>query len=66
VDQGSKTSATESIPIVALGEAVLVHGAPTEAHISEMTALARAEQEQIKRKMRRTMRIFRQSQKKAA
>jgi len=28
--------------------------------------LARAEQEQIKRKMRRTMRIFRQSQKKAA
>ena len=49
-----------------LGEAVLVHGAPTEAHISEMTALARAEQEQIKRKMRRTMRIFRQSQKKEA
>ncbi len=49
-----------------LGEAVLAHGAPTEAHISEMTALARAEQEQIKRKMRRTMRMFRQSQKKAA
>jgi len=49
-----------------LGEAVLAHGAPTEAHISEMTVLARAEQEQIKRKMRRTMRMFRQGQKKAA
>ena len=49
-----------------VGEAVLAHGAPTEAHISEMTALARAEQEQIKRKMRRTMRMFRQGQKKAA
>jgi hypothetical protein len=49
-----------------LGEAVLAHGAPTEAHISEMTALARAEQEQIKRKMRRTMRMYRQGQKKAA
>jgi hypothetical protein len=49
-----------------VGEAVLAHGAPTEAHISEMTALARAEQEQIKRKMGRTMRMFRQGQKKAA
>ena len=49
-----------------LGESVLAHGAPTEDHISEMTALARAEQEQIKRKMRRTMRMFRQGQKKAA
>jgi len=49
-----------------LGETVLAHGAPTEAHISEMTGLARAEQEQIKRKMRRTMRMYRQGQRKAA
>jgi hypothetical protein len=49
-----------------LGESVLAHGAPTEDHISEMTALARAEQERIKRKMRRTMRMYRQGQREAA
>jgi len=47
-----------------LGEAVLAQGAPTEEHIAEMTALGRREQEEIKRRMRRTMRIFRQSQSK--
>jgi hypothetical protein len=49
-----------------LGEAVLAHGAPTEDHIYEMTALARAEQEKFKLRMRRTMRIYRQGQSKAA
>lgn len=49
-----------------LGEAVIAHGAPTEDHITEMNALARAEQEEIKRRMRRTMRIYRQGQSKAA
>jgi len=49
-----------------LGEAVLAHGAPTEVHISEMTELARAEQNQIKRKLRPTAKVFRQSQSKAA
>ena len=49
-----------------LGEAVLAHGAPTENHISEMTALARAEQKRIKRHMRRTMRFHEQGQQKAA
>jgi len=37
-----------------LGEAVLAHGVPTEGHIAEMTALACSEQDQIKRKLRRT------------
>jgi len=45
-----------------LGDAVLAHGGPTEAHISEMTALARSEQDQIKRKLRRTAKVFRQDQ----
>ena len=49
-----------------LGEAVLAHGAPTDAHISKMMALARTEQERIKRKVRRTMRMYRQGQEKAA
>ena len=49
-----------------LGDAVLAHGAPTENHISEMTALARAEQKRIKRQMRRTMRFYEQGQQKAA
>jgi hypothetical protein len=47
-----------------LGEAVLADGAPTEVHISEMTALARSEQDQIKRKLRRTAKVFRQGQSK--
>ena len=46
-----------------LGEAVLANGAPTEGHIAEMTALARSEQDQIKRKLRRTAN-FRHSQSK--
>jgi hypothetical protein len=41
---------------------VFARGAPSEAHISEIIALARAEQEQIKLRMRRTMRIYKQSQ----
>jgi hypothetical protein len=45
-----------------LGDAVLAYGGPTEAHISEMTALARSEQDQIKRKLRRTAKVFRQDQ----
>jgi len=49
-----------------LGEAVLAHGAPTEEHISDMTALARVEQKRFKLLMRRTMRIHKQSQSKAA
>jgi len=49
-----------------LGDAVIARGAPTEEHISEMNALARAEQEEIKRGMRRTRRIYKQSQSKAA
>src|SRR5439155_14065237 len=47
-----------------LGEAVLAHGVTTEAHIGEMTALARSEQDQIKRKLRRTAKVFRHSQSK--
>jgi len=47
-----------------LGEAVLANGVPTEAHITEMTALARSEQDQIKRKLRRTGKFFRHSQSK--
>ena len=47
-----------------LGEAVLAHGVTTEAHIAEMTALARSEQDQIKRKLRRTAKVFRRSQSK--
>ena len=43
---------------------MLPHGVPTEAHIGEMTALARSEQDQIKRKLRRTAKVFRQSQSK--
>ncbi|PYV74541.1 MAG: hypothetical protein DMG96_19890 [Acidobacteria bacterium] len=42
-----------------LGEAVLANGVPTEAHITEMTALAHSEQDQIKRKLRRTAKVFR-------
>ena len=49
-----------------LGEAVLARGAATEADISEMTALARAEQEKIKRHTRRTMSFYKQGQRKAA
>jgi len=49
-----------------LGEAVLAHGAPTEDHISQMTRLARAEQEKIKLRMRRMLRIYKQGQNKAA
>ena len=45
-----------------LGEAVLANGVPTEGHIAEMTALARSEQDQIKRKLRRTAKVFRQGQ----
>ena len=47
-----------------LGDAVLANGVPTEAHIAEMTTLARSEQDQIKRKLRRTAKVFRQSQSK--
>jgi hypothetical protein len=47
-----------------LGEAVLRRGAPTEEHISEMTALARSEQEGIKKRLRRTAGLFKQSQSK--
>jgi hypothetical protein len=43
---------------------VFARGAPSEAHISEIIALARAEQDEIKLRMRRTMRIYRQSQSK--
>jgi len=43
---------------------VLANGVPTEAHITEMTALARSEQDQIKRKLRRTGKFFRHSQSK--
>ena len=49
-----------------LGEAVLAHGGPTEEHISEMTRLARAEQEEIKARMRRIIRIYKQGERKAA
>ncbi len=49
---------------VALGDAILSRGAPTEQQISEMTALARNEQARIKRKMRPIVRIFKQSQSK--
>jgi hypothetical protein len=45
-----------------LGEAVLHHGAPTEQQISEMTALARSEQKGIKKRLRRTAKVFTQSQ----
>jgi len=45
-----------------LGEAVLANGVPTEAHLAEMTALARSEQDQIKRKLRRTAKVYRQGQ----
>ena len=45
-----------------LGEAVLANGVPTEGHIAEMTTLARSEQDQIKRKLRRTAKVFRHSQ----
>jgi hypothetical protein len=41
---------------------VFARGAPSEAHISEIIALARAEQDEIKLRMRRTMRIYKQSQ----
>jgi len=47
-----------------LGEAVLANGVPTEGHSAEMPALASSEQEQIKRKLRRTAKVFRQSQSK--
>jgi hypothetical protein len=47
-----------------LGEAVLRHGAPTEQQISEMTALARSEQEGIKKRLRRTAKVFKHSQSK--
>jgi hypothetical protein len=43
---------------------VFARGAPSEAHISEIIALARAEQDEIKLRMRRTMRIYKQSQSK--
>jgi len=44
-----------------LADAVLAHGVATEAHIDEMTPLARSEQDYIKRKLRRTAKVFRQS-----
>ena len=44
-----------------LADAVLPHGVATEAHIDEMTPLARSEQDYIKRKLRRTAKVFRQS-----
>ena len=47
-----------------LGEAVLRQGAPTAQHISEMTALGRYEQEMIKKRLRRTAKVFTQSQSK--
>ena len=43
-----------------LADVVLAHGVATEAHIGEMTALARSEQDYIKRKLRRTAKAFRQ------
>ncbi len=43
---------------------MLANGVPTEGHITEMTALARSEQDQIKRKLRRTAKVFRHSQSK--
>jgi hypothetical protein len=43
---------------------VFARGAPSEAHISEIIALTRAEQDEIKLRMRRTMRIYKQSQSK--
>ena len=49
---------------VALGDAILSRGAPTEQQISEMISLARNEQARIKRKMRPIVRIFKQSQSK--
>jgi hypothetical protein len=47
-----------------LGEAVLRQGAPTAQHISEMTALARSQQEIIKKRLRRTAKVFTQGQSK--
>jgi len=37
---------------------VLAHGVATEAHIDEMTPLARSEQDYIKRKLRRTAKVL--------
>jgi hypothetical protein len=45
-------------------EVVFARGTPTEEHISDMIALARAEQEEIELRMRRTLRIYKQSQSK--